>query len=82
MLIFCLILCICMQLGLGELKPTSVIFQLADRSVKVPRGIVEDALIQVDKFYFPVDFIFLDTQPVQDSKKHIFLFLSSFLGNI
>lgn len=60
-----------MQLGLGELKPTFVILQLADRSMKIPRGIVEDVLIQGDKFYFPVDFIVLDTQPVQDSKKHI-----------
>ncbi|KAL6542016.1 hypothetical protein OROGR_011502 [Orobanche gracilis] len=38
------------QLGLGELKSTSVILQLADRSIKIPRGIVEDVLIQVDKF--------------------------------
>jgi hypothetical protein len=30
----------------------------------VPRGIVEDVLVQVDKFIYPVDFIFLDTQPV------------------
>jgi hypothetical protein len=52
------------QLGLGELKPTSTTLQLADRSVKVPRGIVEDVLIKVDKFYFPVDFIVLDTEPV------------------
>ena len=51
------------QLGLGELKPTRVTLQLADRSVKVPRGIMEDVLVQVDKFYFPIDFIVLDTQP-------------------
>jgi hypothetical protein len=54
-----------LQLGLGELKPTSMTLQLANRSVKVPRGIVEDVLIKVDKFYFPVDFIVLDTEPVQ-----------------
>jgi hypothetical protein len=52
-------------LGLGELKPTSMTLQLADRSVKVPRGIVEDVLIKVDKFYFPMDFIVLDTEPIQ-----------------
>jgi hypothetical protein len=52
-------------LGLGELKPTSKTLQLVDRSVKVPRGIVEDVLIMVDKFYFPVNFIVLDTEPVQ-----------------
>jgi hypothetical protein len=54
-----------LQLGLGELKPTSMTLQLVDRSVKVPRGIVEDVLIKVDKFYFLVDFIVLDTEPVQ-----------------
>uniref|UniRef100_A0A2N9HUD7 Retrovirus-related Pol polyprotein from transposon TNT 1-94-like beta-barrel domain-containing protein n=1 Tax=Fagus sylvatica TaxID=28930 RepID=A0A2N9HUD7_FAGSY len=35
------------QLGLGELKPTGIILQLADRSVKTPRGIVEDVCIQI-----------------------------------
>jgi len=55
-----------LQLGLGELKPISMILQLADRSVKIPRGIVEDVLIKVDKFYFPVDFIVLDTDLVQN----------------
>jgi len=53
------------NLNLGELKPTSVTLLLADRSVKVPRGIVEDVLVQVDKFIYHVDFIVLDTQPVE-----------------
>jgi hypothetical protein len=39
-----------LQLGLGELKPTSMTIQLADRSVKRPRGIIEDVLVKVDKF--------------------------------
>ncbi|KAH9671201.1 hypothetical protein KPL70_017267 [Citrus sinensis] len=59
------------KLGLGELHLTPVVLQLADRSTKISRGIVEDVLIQVDKFYFPVDFIVIDTQPIQDSRKHI-----------
>jgi hypothetical protein len=53
------------SLNLGELKPTSLTLLLADRSVMVPRGIVEDVLVQVDKFIYPVDFVFLDTQPVE-----------------
>ena len=53
------------SLNLGELKPTSVTLLLADRCVKVPRGIVEDVFVQVDKFIYPVDFIVLDTQPVE-----------------
>ncbi|KAK9187629.1 hypothetical protein WN944_019027 [Citrus x changshan-huyou] len=60
-----------LKLGLGELHPTPVVLQLADRSTKIPRGIVEDVLIQVNKFYFPVDFIVIDTQPIQDSGKHV-----------
>jgi hypothetical protein len=39
--------------------------QLADKSVKIPRGIMEDVLIKVDKFYLSVDFIVLDIEPVQ-----------------
>jgi hypothetical protein len=31
-----------LQLGLGELKPATVTLQLADRSMKRPRGIIED----------------------------------------
>jgi hypothetical protein len=33
--------------------------------VKIPRGIEEVVLIKVDKFYLPMDFIVLDTEPVQ-----------------
>ena len=50
------------QLGLGELKPTSITLSLTDRSIKIPKGTVEDVLIQVDKFYYPVDFVVLDTE--------------------
>jgi len=53
------------SLNLGELKPTSITLLLADRSVKVPRGIVEVVLVQVDKFIYHVDFIVLETQPVE-----------------
>ena len=52
------------ELGLGELEPTNITLQLAECSVKIPRGIVKDVLVQVDKFYFPVDFAVLDTQLV------------------
>ena len=51
------------QLGLGEVKPTSITLFLADRSIKILKGTVEDVLIQVDKFYYLVDFVVLDTEP-------------------
>ena len=52
------------KLGLGKFKPTSITLSLADRSVKILRGIIEDVLVQVDKFYYPVDFVVLDTDSV------------------
>ena len=52
------------QLGLGGLKPTTITLSLADRSVKIPKGIVEDVLVKVDKFYYPVDFVALNIEPM------------------
>ena len=59
------------QLGLGELKPTSITLSLADRSIKIPKGTIEDVLIQVDIFYYPVDFVVLDTEPVAVGANHV-----------
>ena len=59
------------QLGLGERKPTSITLSLADRSIKIPMGTVEDVLIQVDKFYYPVDFVVLDTEPVAAGANYV-----------
>ncbi|XP_062113110.1 uncharacterized protein LOC133824257 [Humulus lupulus] len=53
-------------LGLGEAKPTTVTLQLVDRSLTHPRGIIEDVLVKVDKFIFPVDFIVLDMEEDED----------------
>ena len=50
------------HLGLGESRPTTVTLQLADRSLKHPRGVIEDVLVKVDKFIFPADFIVLDME--------------------
>ena len=59
------------QLGLGELKPADIILSLADRSVKIPKGIVEDVLVKVDKFNYPVDFVVLDTEPIENGPNHV-----------
>jgi hypothetical protein len=59
------------QLGLGELKPTTVTLQLANRSIKKPRRIIKDVIIKVDKFFFLVDFIVLDTEPVPHPERLI-----------
>ena len=36
--------------------------QLANRSIKYPRGIIEDVLVKVDKFIFFADFVVLDME--------------------
>ena len=59
------------QLGLGELKPTNITLSLVDRSVKIPQGIVEDVLVKVDKFYYPVDFVVLDTESIAVGPNHV-----------
>ena len=50
------------QMGLGEARPTTVTLQLEDRSLKHPRGVIEDVLVKVDKFNFSTDFIVLDME--------------------
>ena len=60
-----------MQLGLGELKPTSITLSLADRSVKIPKGIVDDVLVKINKFYYPVDFVVLKTEQSSNEPNHV-----------
>ena len=59
------------QLGLGELKPTNITLSLVDRSVKIPKGIVEHVLVKVDNFYYPVDMVVLDTEPMAESTHQV-----------
>ena len=59
------------QFGLGELKPTSITLSLADRSVKIPRGVIEDVLVQVDSFYYPMDFVVLDMDPIVKETNYV-----------
>ncbi|GJR64074.1 hypothetical protein Tco_0010139 [Tanacetum coccineum] len=49
-----------LNLGLGELAHTKLTVKLADRTVKYPKGIVENILVEIGKFTFLVDFIILD----------------------
>ncbi|CAN6483183.1 unnamed protein product [Victoria cruziana] len=50
--------------GLEGLRPTSMMIQMADRSVKAPRGVLEDVLIKIEDLIFPVDFVVLDMEGV------------------
>ncbi|XP_070049815.1 uncharacterized protein [Nicotiana tomentosiformis] len=54
------------QLGLGEPHPTTMILQLADRSLAHPEGVIEDVFVQMGSFIFPADFIILEYEPDQE----------------
>jgi len=48
------------------LKPTEMAIQLDHRSTRVPRRIVEDVLIRVGEFIYPMDFIVIETEKVSN----------------
>ncbi|GKE54785.1 mitochondrial proton/calcium exchanger protein-like protein isoform X1 [Tanacetum coccineum] len=49
-----------LNLGLGELAHTRLTVELADRTMKYPKGIAENVLVGIGKFTFLIDFIILD----------------------
>nr|GEZ83973.1 hypothetical protein [Tanacetum cinerariifolium] len=59
---------------LGTLCKTDTIISLADRSTKISRGILEDVIVKVDDFYYPVDFFVMDIEsPYKDVQPNIIL---------
>ena len=64
-------LCVARKLSLGELTPTTVTLQMADRTMAKPEGVIEDVLVKVGKFIFPADFIVLDME--EDSQVPLLL---------
>ncbi|XP_050876307.1 uncharacterized protein LOC127080012 [Lathyrus oleraceus] len=48
------------KLGIGVVQNTRMTLQFTGHSVKKPYGIVEDVLVKIDKFVFPVDFVILE----------------------
>ena len=54
------------RLRLGELTPTTITLQMADRLMAQPEGVLEDVLVKVGKLIFLVDFVVMkmeeDTQ--------------------
>ena len=53
-------LSICKKLEMGELRPTKMSVQLADRSIKYPAGVLENVPVRIGQFYIPTDFIIMD----------------------
>ncbi|XP_070032129.1 uncharacterized protein [Nicotiana tomentosiformis] len=51
-----------MENEIGEIRSAPISLQLADQMTIIPEGIMEDVLVQVDKFVFPVDFIVVNME--------------------
>ena len=47
---------------MGELTPTTMSLQMENRSMAQPEGILEDVLVKVGKFIFPVDFVVINKE--------------------
>ena len=65
------------RVSLGELSPTRMHLQMANTSMAKPEGILEDVLVKVRKFIFPVDFVVID---IEEDKKIPLLLTRPFLA--
>ncbi|KAG9458302.1 hypothetical protein H6P81_002810 [Aristolochia fimbriata] len=55
-------LSLCRYLKLGEPQETRITLQFADRSTKIPEGVMEDVLVKIQDFIYPCDFVVLDME--------------------
>ncbi|CAL8988401.1 unnamed protein product [Prunus brigantina] len=63
------------KLNLGELQATTVSIQLADRTIRYPKGILEDVLVNVEGLILPADFLVLEMEeaPIPDNELPLIL---------
>ena len=50
------------RLSLREFTPITITLQMADRTMAQPEGVLENLLIKVGKFIFPMDFVVMDME--------------------
>nr|KAJ0204539.1 hypothetical protein LSAT_V11C500251440 [Lactuca sativa] len=70
------------QHDLGTLEQTDIILRLADKSTKIPRGILSNVIIKVEDFYYPVDFLVLDTKSTYKGSQPSIILGRPFLATI
>ncbi|XP_070041231.1 uncharacterized protein [Nicotiana tomentosiformis] len=70
-------ICSKMENEIGEIRLAPVSLQLANQTKIIPEGIVEDVLVRVDKFVFPIDFIVLN---MEENKKVPLILVRPFLA--
>ena len=59
------------KLNIEDLTPTLISLQIADMFIAFPREILEDVVVKIDKFIFPMDFVVIDIE--EDSEVPIIL---------
>ncbi|XP_070050443.1 uncharacterized protein [Nicotiana tomentosiformis] len=62
---------------IGEIRSAPISLQLANQTTLIPKGIVEDVLVRVDKFVFPVDFTMVN---MEENKEVPFILERPFLA--
>ncbi|XP_073137709.1 uncharacterized protein [Henckelia pumila] len=48
------------KLGVENIEPIAISLKFSDGSIKYPRGIVENVLVKIEQFIYPLDFVILD----------------------
>ncbi|KAI3708571.1 hypothetical protein L2E82_37828 [Cichorium intybus] len=64
----------------GTMRFTDVILHLADKSTKIPRGMLVDVIIKVGEFYYPADFLVLDTRQATNGEQPTIILGRPFLA--
>ncbi|RDX81010.1 hypothetical protein CR513_38366, partial [Mucuna pruriens] len=67
------------SLNFGDLEPTGMTIQLANRSSVQPLGVLEDVLVQVNELIFPADFYVLDMEDEISGKESTLILGRPFL---
>ncbi|RDX67622.1 hypothetical protein CR513_53476, partial [Mucuna pruriens] len=66
-------------LNFGDLEPTGMTIQLANKSIVQPLGVLEDVLVQVNELIFPTDFYVLDMEDETSRKESTLILGRPFL---
>ncbi|RDX75049.1 Retrovirus-related Pol polyprotein, partial [Mucuna pruriens] len=67
------------SLNFGDLEPTGMTIQLANRSIVQSLGVLEDVLVQVNEMIFPTDFYVLDMEDETSGKGYTLILGRPFL---
>ncbi|RDY08477.1 hypothetical protein CR513_07287, partial [Mucuna pruriens] len=67
------------SLNFGDLEPTEMTIQLANKSVIQPLGVLENVLVQVNELIFPANFYVLDMEDETSGKRSTLILGQPFL---